>query len=346
MTSVGRFFLPALMLLSGTLCAPFPSLAHADDEQGLCDVFSVQLDNDEPGGSDRHYTGAIRFACVRPAPTFLNGLNVTEPPEDATIRSRSTYAFGLTAFTPDDLTIAEPIEGEQPYAGWLHVGLGLENEVSPTADRLGYLDSFELQLGIIGPWSGAEHVQRSSHDFLNATEPQGWGNQLDNEPGLNLFYNRQWTSAKRVDLLSGGGVPDLAVDITPELGLAFGNVHIFAAGGLTFRLGSFLPNDHGPPVIRPSLPGSDYFPEQEGFAAYVFGGLEGRMVGRNIFLDGNSYPDNGPSVEKELVVGEARLGLAVTYDDIRLAYTQVYRTREFEDQDRQTYGTVSLSFRL
>ena len=55
------------------------------------------------------------------------------------------------------------------------------------------------------------------------------------------------------------------------------------------RVGSFQPDDHGPPTIRPSLPGADYFPRQEGFSAYVFGGVEGRVVGRNIFLNGNTF---------------------------------------------------------
>jgi len=346
MYSVGRPFLPALLLLSGILSTTPLAFAHATDQPGLCDIFTVQIDNDEPGGTDRNYTGALRLACVTSAPAFLDDLTVTEPPPDAITRTRATYALGLTAFTPDDLDESALIEDDQPYAGWLYFGFGLEREVARTSDHLGYLDHLELQLGVIGPLSGAEQIQRFGHDLLNATDPQGWGNQLDNEPGINLFYSRQWTGAKNVNLLSGANVPDLSFDLTPELGLALGNVHIFAGGGLTVRLGSFLPDDHGPPVIRPSLPGSDDFPKQDGFSSYVFGSLEGRVIGRNIFLDGNSYPDEGPSVDKELVVGEARLGLALTYDDVRLAYTQVYRTREFEGEERQTYCSLSLSFRL
>lgn len=78
----------------------------------------------------------------------------------------------------------------------------------------------------------------------------------------------------------------------------------------------------------------------------MFGGLEGRAVGRNIFLDGNSFQDDGPSVDKNMLVGEARIGLALTFDDVRFAYTQVFRSQEFEGQSRQIFGTVSLSLRL
>ena len=98
-----------------------------------------------------------------------------------------------------------------------------------------------------------------------------------------------------------------------------------------------------PPVIRPSLPGSDYFDHQQGFSAYLFGGVEGRVVGRNIFLDGNTFQDDGPSVDKNTLVGEARVGLALTYDNLRFAYTQVFRSQEFEGQSNQIFGSVTLS---
>lgn len=315
-------------------------------ESGLCDVASVQWDNDEMGGTDRHYTSGFRLACVTSPPPFLRDVIPPDSGPGAITHSRSTYAIGLSVFTPDDIARSDPIEDDQPYAGWLYLGFGLESEIIPKADRLRYLDNIELQLGVIGPLSGAEHVQRFTHDVLGATEPQGWGNQLDNEPGINLFYSRQWTGVQEFAVTTGDRLPQLFLDITPQAGAALGNVHIFGAGGLTVRLGNFLPDDHGPPVIRPSLPGSDFFPRQDGWSAYLFGGLEGRVVGRNIFLDGNTFDNDSPSVDKETLVGEARLGLVVAYGDVRLGYTHVFRSREFEGQDPQVFGTVTLSLRL
>lgn len=297
----GRLFVSAFVLGSGILCVATTVCAQASNESSLCDVATVQYDNDVVGGTDRHYTGGLRLACVTSPPKFMHDLILPGPSADAITRSRSTYAIGESIFTPDDLSRSEPIEDDQPYAGWLYLGFGLEREVVPKFDRPRYLDNFELQLGVIGPLSGAEQLQSLNHDLFDATDPQGWGNQLDNEPGINLFYSRQWTGAEEINLTPGNGFPELFFDVTPELGLALGNIHIFGAGGLTFRLGNFLPDDHGPPVIRPSLPGSDYFPTQEGFSAYVFGGLEGRVVGRNIFLDGNTFQDDGPRVDNALV---------------------------------------------
>ena len=320
--------------------------ARSGSDSNLCNIVSAQFDNDEMGGSDRHYTSGFRLACTRSPPSFLNDIITSNRDPGAITNSWSTYSIGLNMFTPDDLSRSEPIDDDQPYAGWLHFGFGLERETIPRNDRLRFLDTFELQLGVIGPLSGAEHVQRLGHDLTNATDPKGWGNQLNNEPGINLFYSRQWTGAKEFNFPARKHLPQLFLDVTPQVGAALGNVYTFGAAGLTLRFGQFLPDDHGLSVIRPSLLGSDFFPEQEGFSAYVFGNLQGRVVGRNIFLDGNTFHNDGPSVDKEALVGEARLGLAITYGDIRFGYTHVFRSREFEGQAPQDFGSISLSVRF
>ena len=343
----GRLLLPALILELAAMSTATLAAAEATGGSGLCDIVSMQLENDAVGGTDRHYTGGLRLRLRDLRAAMVAGYH----PRNAGQRARCPAAERLTQlvkapFTPDDLAERELIEDDHPYAGWLYLGFGLEREVVPRSAHPRYLENLELQLGVVGPLSGVEELQSAIHDLTDATDPQGWGNQLDNEPGVNLFYGRQWTGAYEANITPHDRFPDLFFDITPELGLALGNIHIFGAGGLTFRLGNFLPDDHGPPVIRPSLPGSDYFPTQEGFSAYVFGGVEGRVVGRNIFLDGNTFQDDGPSVDKNRLVGEARLGLALTFDRARIAYTHVYRSQEFEGQPRQTFGALSLSFRL
>lgn len=323
--------------------ASTPAYGKSAERPDLCDAVNMHFDNDEMGGTDRHYTGGIRLACVAARPSFMGNLAPSADAPDALTRSWSVYSIGQNAFTPDNISREELIEDDQPYAGWLYFGIGVEKEVIPKSDSPRYLDNIELQLGIVGPWSGVEHVQKFSHDMTNATDPKGWGNQLDNEPGINLFYSRQWTGAAETKFKPFASSPDLFLDFTPEIGFALGNVHTFAMADFTWRVGSFRPDDYGPPSIRPSQFGADYFRREQGFSAYLFGGVEGRIVGRNIFLDGNSFQDDGPSVDKKALVGEARIGLALTYDRFRLAYTHIFRSREFDNQSPQTYGSVALS---
>ena len=97
---------------------------------------------------------------------------------------------------------------------------------------------------------------------------------------------------------------------------------------------------------EPSLPGSGFFEPQDDFGFYVFAGLDGRVMARNIFLDGNSFEDSH-SVEKNILVGDAQVGIAFTIRAARLAYTHVFRTPEFSGQNNaDKFGALSLSLRF
>ncbi|MBS29221.1 MAG: hypothetical protein CL566_09925 [Alphaproteobacteria bacterium] len=68
-----------------------------------------------------------------------------------------------------------------------------------------------------------------------------------------------------------------------------------------------------------------------------------RGVARDIFLDGNTFASSH-SVDKKHFVGDAQLGFAAIYHGVRLAFTQVFRTREFGGQSQSDrFGAVSLS---
>lgn len=117
----------------------------------------------------------------------------------------------------------------------------------------------------------------------------------------------------------------------------------FAGAGTILRLGQGLDVDYGPPLIRPSLSGLAAVEKRPDLAWYVFAGIQGRAVARDIFLDGNTFASSH-SVDKKLLVGDAQLGLAVIYRGVRLAVTQVYRTREFDGQRQaDRFGAISLS---
>ncbi|MBK19629.1 MAG: hypothetical protein CMM52_12415 [Rhodospirillaceae bacterium] len=138
----------------------------------------------------------------------------------------------------------------------------------------------------------------------------------------------------------------LDADFTPHAGVSLGNVLTQASVGFTVRVGGNLRNhdDYGPPRIRPSLPGSDYFVRSDGLSWYLFFGADGRGVLHNIFLDGNTF-SSSHSVSKKPFVGDIQGGVAVIWGRTRLAYTHIFRTKEFDSQDdTDQFGSVSLSF--
>ena len=92
------------------------------------------------------------------------------------------------------------------------------------------------------------------------------------------------------------------------------------------RVGWNLPGDYGTSIIRPggdtNAPTSVNDPRltsNEAIGFYVFGGISGRLVFRDIFLDGNSFA-NSHSIDKEPLVGDAVIGTSLTLRNWKLSY--------------------------
>jgi len=67
-------------------------------------------------------------------------------------------------------------------------------------------------------------------------------------------------------------------------------------------------------------------------------------MGRNIFLDGNTFTDSH-SVDKETLVGDFQVGFAFHLRNIRIAFTHIVRSKEFEGQtERARYGAINLTY--
>ncbi len=309
--------------------------AHAADEPDARGTFSVIVENDLFGrGTDRHYTHGTRFAWLSApgdVPDTVAGWAARLPLFATGGTRRVSYSVGQNIFTPSDITVETLQVNDRPYAGWLYGAVGL---VSDTGQRL---DNLELMVGVVGPWSLAGQTQDFVHDLIGSADPRGWDHQLDNEPGLVLTYERKWRRWRNLDLLG------LEADLSPRVGASVGNVFTHLETGVTVRLGDNLPADYGPPRIRPSLPGSDFFLPTDGLGWYLFAGIGGRLVARNIFLDGNTFSDSH-HVTRKIWVGDLQAGIALTYGRTRVAFTQIVRSPEFDGQDAvDSFGAISLS---
>jgi hypothetical protein len=313
---------------------PAPTL-RPDDDRG---VFSLSYENDIFANTDRHYTNGVRASYLTSEsamPPWLRNAIAALPlfPENG--KNRVGFALGQNMYTPEDTKLARPNARDRPYAGWLYGSFGVVSEVKNR------LDLFDIEIGVVGPSSLAETTQKFVHrSITNSQDPKGWDFQLHDEPGVIITYQRKWRG------LYERTVNGLGVDVTPYVGGNLGNVLTQAVGGATLRVGYDLPADYGPPRIRPSLTGADYFLPRHDFGFYLFAGAEGRAVARNIFLDGNSFRDSR-HVEKFPFVGDIQYGVAMTIGDWRFAYTQVAALREFKGQKSgDNFGSFSVSTRF
>jgi len=315
---------------------------------GQTGTFTFQIENDLIANADRNYTSGVRIGWTSPA--LRNQLQWVGDalewiyPFDADADARVGIHLGQSIYTPEDLSKSNLIEDDRPYAGWLYIGVTLNAEADQEILTMPFdtLDKLELDLGMVGPASLAEQTQRFVHKYSDSPDPKGWDNQLDNEPGVVLMFERNWRSPAH----DFGGLP-VEADFIPTAGVSLGNVNTSASVGSILRFGQGLEVDYGPPLIQPNLAGVTYIDRVEaGYAWYIFGGFGGTFVARNIFLDGNTFSDSH-SVDKKLLVGSATAGLAVAWRGARLALTHVWRTKEFDGQDQpDRFGSLSVSVRF
>jgi lipid A 3-O-deacylase len=328
--------LPALMCFNVLAAGPADAGRCVPSERTV--YWSLSVENDLFANSDHRYTSGVRVSALwaeeRLPGIFRRNLDkIPFFPEHG--KKRFGLQVGQSMFTSDDITDNDPPLHQRPYAGWLYTTM----EVSSDTGRR--LDEFQITLGVVGPHSMAEQSQKAVHEIIDSPEPMGWDTQLKTEPGLILSYQRKWKARSEFISLAG-----LGIDFSPHIGVSLGNVFSQAAVGGIFRIGFDLPQDYGPPLISPSMAGTNFFVPFNSLGWYLFAGFEGRVVGRNIFLDGNTWRSSR-SVNKRYLVGDVMAGAVITFSKVRLAYTHVMRTREFRGQEGgDSYGAVTLTVRF
>lgn len=333
----------------------FLANAHAgdQDEANIARQWAfgtVQVENDlfaNTANTDRHYTNGLQ-ASVLSHPLELTGwqkgvatARVPFGLDDARPKShRVGLALGHSIFTPDDTDAARLIANDRPYAAWLHLTFTLQT-LWATDGRGTFQDQWKFDVGVVGPAAGGEFVQNNWHKLIGAEEVDGWDNQLRNEPGLNVTFERAWNSPD----LSASQLGGLQIDAIPYVVAALGNVQTYAGGGGIIRVGPDLPDDFGPARIYPGVGGSEQFTPSEGdIDWYLFAGAEGRVVGRDMFLDGNLFRDSH-SVDKKYFVSDLRLGAVAIWERTRVSFTHVYRTKEYSQQPKpDQFGSLTLGF--
>ncbi len=164
----------------------YATLASAANDEAL----TITLENDLLTGSDNNYTNGAGVTWV--------SSNLESYDDDKFVsgwsrfwaflpfvgnEGYSTYASWTVAqemHTPGDITIPNPLADDQPYAGVLYIDSVLY------ARKERWAHAWELKLGVVGPASQADDVQKAIHDVVGGDEPMGWDTQLPDEPIINV----------------------------------------------------------------------------------------------------------------------------------------------------------------
>ena len=308
---------------------------------------SFSYENDLIGdGTDKYYTSGVRmtyFNVNTVVPDVIDDAAKSVPGFDINATTGTYFTLGQNLYTPSDIQTSAPQDGDRPYAAWLYGSIGI---ATLTED---HIDDIELTLGVVGPEALGEQTQKFIHTHItDSPTPKGWRNQLDFEPGVVLSWQRRWPQGPNGDWSVDFG-NDFRMNAEPNFNVTLGNIYTYAGTGLLLTFGPYQDTlQDTPPRVKPALSGTGYFdvPDQK-WGWYTFAGFDARVVGRNIFLDGNTFDDDSPSVDKKPLVGDAVAGVAFTLYDYRLSYTANYRTKEFDGQSDDTiFGSITLTTRF
>lgn len=296
---------------------------------------SLHIDNDQFAGSDRYYSAGFKFSWMSKEikraeqNSWLNWIPFIKQPGSQRAISLS---LGQHIYTPEDLATSDLIENDRPYAGVIYMSLGVHSRTHDIQDYMG------LTMGIVGPASGAEQTQSFIHGIFGGAHPQGWKNQLKNEFVISWIYERKWKILRR------GKPEEIGFDVIPHLGGGVGNLHTYASGGVQARWGWKLPDEFGSSLSRPGGFRNPGFREKGERSFYLYGGVTGALVLRNIFLDGNTIQESH-MVEKIPMTADIFLGLSMRFNEMQMSIEYTFLTKRFKtDAKNQILGSLNLVY--
>ncbi|WP_417581305.1 lipid A deacylase LpxR family protein [Nitrincola sp.] len=318
-------------------------------------VLNLFFENDLFSQTDQQYTNGVRASWVSPdidsfidderlplwmrqANRLLTPLDPVAPGSREEVSRRVVFSLGQKMYTPDDSEGTSIDPDDRPYAGWLYAGLGYHTRT------LNRLNSFEVNLGMVGPASLAEEFQNLVHDMRGFDRFNGWDNQLHNELGVQLVYEHK----NRV--FQGRLSDTIQQDLILHGGGSLGNVATYLNTGAQYRIGRNLPADFGTSALRPggdnSVPAHTNGKSTDNWGMHGFVSMDGRWVLHDIFLDGNTFRSSH-SVDKEALVGDLSIGVAATFDRWKLSYANIWRSKQFKSQaSSHSYGSLTVSYSL
>lgn len=325
-----RLMLVGLWVLSGT--------AQASDG-----ALTLTVENDVFTNSDNNYTNGIGVTWVSPA--------VAADDEGFVARWARFWSFlpyvaddGYTTYaswslvqemnTPDDITDPNPSTDDQPYSGILYVDSTLY------ARKREWTHAWQLKLGVVGPDSHADDVQRDFHELIDSDKPQGWDTQLPNEPVINLSYSVAYLAAAG----HTGGSAEWRV--VPVATAGIGN-HFTGAGlGVYGEVGWNLVDALGVTALHSGLNAASTVgvgpPDR--WSVSFFGGVGAYGVVHYLPLDGTVFRDSR-SVDSKPVIGLGSFGFCLRRDRFVLSFARTLYSKTFETQQQNTdFGTVGVSW--
>lgn len=284
--------------------------------------YQLGWDNDVFMMTDYYYTQGMSFGTYHPF--FKNNpINlVLLKPKDY---EKATQGFSVyqRTYTPKDIKSDEVQYFDRPYAGVLV----FTSQSRALNKETGWLFSSEIDLGVMGPASGAGQVQYRYHEWSDNTLPNGWHHQQYNWPIIN--YN--FTAYKALHQTKG-------FELFAKGAARVGTLHDDASVGVLLRAGNMDDyfNTLGLPLFNYSRDWQLFFNTEPtltvvGYNATMMGGWH-----RNEKI----HYINFEEIEK--IIGNWRTGIGVSYKSFGINFDVILQSREFKSGTHHWYTSTKL----
>jgi lipid A 3-O-deacylase len=316
---------------------PPAAVSRAQPAPDTATIWTLQDENSSIGATDptdRFYVNGLRLGWTSPTTGVPDFLETAGRSLWGDGQRRVGFNLSQQIYTPADTSLVIPDPHDRPYAGLLLGNLSLLSDTSNSRSVL------TVSLGVVGPASGGKQLQTGFHNLIGQSVPAGWNSQIQNVPVFEVLHERTW----RLPLGTVGG---LEADALPSLTAGIGTVRTYLQTGVLLRLGQGLQSDFGAPRVRPGLSGSDAFDPVSTFAWYVFAGADGQAVAYDILLENHPFR-GGPHVSTLWDVAEFQAGFAIMTHRMRLTFSYVAQTHEFNGQigGMHQFGSAAISVRF
>lgn len=274
--------------------------------------------------TDRYYTNGLEVNLQAPwlSRWFLHQTMITLKNE-----AFASYQISLVQdmYTPTSTSIIPQAEINRPYSSTLIFGYG---KTSSDQDKHIKVSS-QLDIGIIGPYSGGAFFQKLIHKlFPNNVPPLGWDTQIKTDLVLN--YNAQLNKS-----LINSKYFTLLADVDAQAGTLHDNV----GAGFQLQAGK------SEPVF--GLKANERWPDLE---YYFFARNRISYVAYNALLQGGVFNRHNnytlPASEIERILGNAESGIHVSYKRIGFELAQQWLSPEYKSGLWHKWGRISLIIEL
>jgi lipid A 3-O-deacylase len=270
---------------------------------------------------------------------YTNGLTLqyrflAKKSSEKILKKTYTISLGQYMYTPFRAFVPDVNNQDRPFAGYLFADLAVAKFYKNES-----VFTMTYQLGVLGPGSGAESLQKWYHGVFGLPAIAGWEFQIQNQLGANInasyLKNIGYSGSKQVDfnVFSEAKIGT----IFDELSVGFVSRIGFKSLNPIFNAVLFKANINADKTANPIKEFYFFVKPQLTYVAY------------NATIQGSLFNNDSPlTFDAQPLKGTLQVGLKAASNRFNFEYSISYLTKAVDNGrvSAHKYGTIALAYRF